>query len=409
MTRRVVVTGMAGISALGNDWLTIRERMKAGETATRAMPQWNHLQDLDTRLAAPADHFAHEKAYPRKKMRSMGRVATMAVNAAERALDQAGLKDDPVLTSGRVGVACGSSYGSTEPARDFVKFLESGKAGSLNATSYVRMMNHTAPVNIGVFFQLRGRIITTSSACTSGSQGIGYAFEAIRHGYADVMVAGGAEELCPSMAAVFDTLYATSTRNDEPAIASRPFDAGRDGLVIGEGSAILILEDYDHARARGAEIIAELAGFATNSDGAHITQPSQATQSLAMREALEMANIPPAAVGFISGHGTATEIGDIAESQATEKVFGNRIPFHSLKGHFGHTLGACGALEAWLSLEMLRDGWFAGTANLELVDERCGDLDYVMGTDGRMIDCEYVVSNNFAFGGINTSLVFRSI
>ncbi|WP_417514713.1 beta-ketoacyl-ACP synthase [Minwuia sp.] len=408
MTKRVAVTGMAGISALGNDWPAIRDRMLAGETATRSMPQWDHLQDLDTRLAAPADHFAHEKAYPRKKMRSMGRVATLAVSAAEKALQDADLIDDPVLTSGRTGVSCGSSYGSTEPARDFVKFLESGKAGSLNATSYVRMMNHTSPVNIGVFFQLRGRVITTSSACTSGSQGIGYAFEAIRHGYADVMIAGGAEELCPSMAAVFDTLYATSTRNDDPGIASRPFDADRDGLVIGEGSAILILEEYEHARERGAEIIVELVGFATNSDGAHITQPMQATQALAMREALTMAGITPDAVGFISGHGTATELGDIAESRATSEVYGDKVPFHSLKGHFGHTLGACGALEAWLALEMRREGWFAGTANLQRVDERCGALDYVQGAGGRKIDCEYVVSNNFAFGGINTSLVFRA-
>jgi 3-oxoacyl-[acyl-carrier-protein] synthase II len=277
------------------------------------------------------------------------------------------------------------------------------------ATSYVRMMNHTAPVNIGVFFQLRGQVITTSSACTSGSQGIGYAYEAIKHGYADVMVAGGAEELCPSMAAVFDTLYATSTRNDEPETASRPFDASRDGLVIGEGGAILILEEYEHAVARGAEIIAELVGFATNSDGAHITQPMRATQSLAMQEALSVAGIPAEAVGFISGRGTATELGDIAETNATADVYGPDIPFHTLKGHFGHTLGACGALEAWLSLEMMKESWFAGTANLTNVDDRCGELDYIKGVAGRKIDCEYVVSNNFAFGGINTSLVFRAV
>lgn len=407
--RRVAVTGMAGISALGDEWPAISARMKAGETGTRYMPQWDHLEDLDTRLAAPAPHFAHEKAYPRKKIRSMGRVATLAVSAAERALAQAGLTDDPVLTSVRAGVACGSSYGSTEPARDFLKFLETGKAGTLNATSYVRMMSHTAPVNIGVFFQMRGRVITTSSACTSGSQGIGYAYEAIKHGYADVMIAGGAEELCPSMAAVFDTLYATSTRNDQPESASRPFDTSRDGLVIGEGAAMLILEDLDHARARGAPVIAELVGFATNSDGAHITQPMQATQALCMQDALGVAGVPPDAVGMISGHGTATEIGDIAESNATAEVYGNETPFHSLKGHFGHTLGACGALEAWLSLEMMRDGWFVGTANLTEVDERCGDLDYIKGAAGRSLDPEYLTSNNFAFGGINTSLVFRRL
>jgi 3-oxoacyl-[acyl-carrier-protein] synthase II len=270
------------------------------------------------------------------------------------------------------------------------------------------MMSHTAAVNIGLFFRITGRVIPTSSACTSGSQGIGYAYETIRYGLQDIMVTGGAEELCPSMAAVFDTLYATSTRNDRPDTAPRPFDAARDGLVIGEGAATLILEARDHALARGANILAEIVGFGTNSDGNHVTQPQAETMQGALRLALRDAGLDVQAIGFISGHGTATEGGDIAESQATHAVMGGGIPFHSLKGHFGHTLGACGAIEAWLSIAMLTDRWFPPTANLATVDPRCAPLDYVMGS-ARAIDTEYLMSNNFAFGGINTSLILRQV
>ncbi|QLH38017.1 MAG: beta-ketoacyl-ACP synthase [Defluviicoccus sp.] len=406
--RRVVVTGMAGVTSLGGDWPTIHAALRDGRSGVRYISDWERLEDLNTRLGAPADWFDDKGIYPRKKMRSMGRVAVLAVRAAERALTQAGLIDDPILRSGRVGVASGSSYGSTPPTVDFAHFIETGKAGPLSATSYIRMMSHTTPVNIAIYFGLSGRVITTSSACTSGSQGIGYAVEAIRHGYADAMIAGGAEEFCPTMAVVFDTLFATSAKNDDPAHASRPFDRDRDGLIIGEGAAMLVLEDYEHARARGAECLAEVIGFATNADGTHVTEPAAETQDIVMRLALANAGVGPETIGFVSGHAPATEIGDIAESRATHQVFGGRVPIHSLKGHFGHTLGACGAIEAWLTIEMMNEGWFAPTANLENPDSRCAELDYVVG-EGRNLDIEYAVSNNFAFGGINTSIVLKRL
>ncbi|HWD28576.1 MAG TPA: beta-ketoacyl-ACP synthase [Rhizomicrobium sp.] len=406
--RRVVVTGMGGVTALGNAWPQIRAAMEAGRTGIRYMHEWDRLTDLNTRLGGAIDAFDHEDAYPRKKSRSMGRVAVLALKAAEAALDQAGLLDDPVLKAGRAGVSCGSSFGATDPVRDFANFMETGKTGGLNSTSYIRMMSHTTAVNIAIALGLTGRVITTSSACTSGSQGVGYAFEAIAHGNADVMLAGGAEQLCPTMAVVFDTLFATSTRHDSPQTASRPYDASRDGLVIGEGSAILVLEELDHALARGAVPLAEIVGFATNTDGAHVTQPQAETQAIAMRQALAMAGISKEQVDFVSGHGTATEAGDIAESKATSEVYGTTMPFHSLKGHFGHTLGACGAIEAWLSISMMQDGWVPATANLSAVDPRCAPLDYIMGTP-RELKIEHFVSNNFAFGGINTSLVFRRV
>jgi 3-oxoacyl-[acyl-carrier-protein] synthase II len=406
--RRVVVTGMGGLTALGGTWSDIRSRMEKGERGIRRMHEWDRLVDLNTKLGSAVDWFDHSTAYPRKAARSMGRVAVMALSAAEKAIAEAGLTGDPALRSGRTGVSCGSSFGATEPVQDFANFMATGKAGGLNATSYIRMMSHTAPANIGIHLGLTGRVITTSSACTSGSQGIGYAYEAVQAGHADIMLAGGAEQLCPTMAIVFDTLFATSTQNDSPATASRPYDKKRDGLVIGEGAAILVLEELEHARARGAVPLAEIVAFTTNSDGSHVTQPRAETQAVVMQAALTAARLSKSDIGFISGHGTATDTGDIAETKATHEVYGERTPFHSLKGHFGHTLGACGAIEAWLSISMMRDRWFPQTANLDDVDPRCAPLDYIMG-EPRKLNVEHIVSNNFAFGGLNTSLIFRQI
>jgi len=338
----------------------------------------------------------------------MGPVARMAVYASERALAMAGLIDEAVLRSQRTCVAFGSSFGTPDQVMGFAELKLKGATRALSATSYIQMMSHTTAVNVGMFFGITGRIIPTSSACTSGSQAIGYAMESIRWNRADVAIAGGAEELDITDAAAFDTLFATSTRNEQPGETPRPFDRARDGLVVGEGGAALVLEEYQHARARGATIFAEVLGFGTNSDGKHATQPQAATMELALRLALEDAGLAPEAIGYVNGHGTATDAGDIAESQATSAVLGARAPIHSLKGHFGHTLGACGALEAWLGIEMMRADWLAPTANLQEVDPRCAELDYLMGAP-RILAVEHFMNNNFAFGGINTSLIFRRL
>ncbi|MGY3904549.1 beta-ketoacyl-ACP synthase [Aeromonas lusitana] len=404
--KRVVVTGMAGVTAFGNDWQSVGPRLKGEHNAVREMPEWAVYEGLNTRLAAPIMDFTLPARYPRKKTRAMGRVSQLATVATELALTQAGLIDHPVLTGGRTGIAYGSSTGSTDPISAFGAMLNDKTTASITATTYVQMMPHTAAVNTGLFFGLRGRVIPTSSACTSGSQGIGYAYEAIKHGYQDLMVAGGAEELCPSEAVVFDTLFATSQMNDSPALTPRPFDKARDGLVIGEGAGTLILEELEHARARGAHIFAELVGFATNCDAAHVTQPQQETMQLCMALALADAGLAPKDIGYISAHGTATERGDIAESHATAALFGDKTPISSLKSYFGHTLGACGAIEAWLSLEMMAEGWFAPTLNLNEPDPACAPLDHIQ-SGGRVLDVEYLMSNNFAFGGINTSLIFK--
>ena len=402
---RVVVTGMAGISALGSDWAGIRRAFENGRSAIRAMPEWSRYQELNTRLAGPIEDFQAPAHWTRKQLRSMGRVSQLSVRAAEQALDDAGLLRDPCIADGRMGVACGSSIGSTAEIRAFGNMLLNGVTDDLNANSYVRMMPHTTAANIGIFFELKGRIIPTSSACTSGSQGIGYAYEAVRYGRQALMLAGGAEELCPSEAMVFDALYATSQKNDTPGLTPRPYDRDRDGLVIGEGGGMLVLESLEHAQARGARIHAEIVGFGSNSDGTHITRPDARTMRIAMELALADAGLPPQAIGYVNGHGTATEQGDIAETEATHGLFGNRMPISSQKSYLGHTLGACGALESWFSIEMLRSDWYAPTLNLRHVDPRCGELDYLV--EGRHMSHEYVMNNNFAFGGINTSLVFR--
>lgn len=406
MNKRVVITGGGAVSALGDNWSQIREALIAQKNCVRYMTEWDQYPELNTRLAAPVTGFEMPAHYTLKRKRSMGRVAMLAVRATELALESAGLLNDPILKSGDTGVAYGSATGSSDAALEFFSLLENQSMQRINGTTYLRMMSHTAAVNISVYFGTAGRMYTTSSACTAGSQGVGFAYEAIRGGQQEVMIAGGAEELCPTQAAVFDTVYATSTSNDSPRSSPRPFDRDRDGLVIGEGACTLILESLDHALARGAPIIAEVIGFATNTDGAHLVRQQRDKMEKVMRMALADAQLPAEKIGYISAHGTATELGDIAESQATEAVMGGAIPCSSLKSYVGHGLGVCGALEAWTAIHMMNEGWFAPTLNLDNVDERCGRLDYIRG-DVREINTDFIMSNNFAFGGINTSLIFK--
>lgn len=405
--RRVVVTGMAGISPLGQDWPTVCNGLFNGRSAIRYIADWDRYQNLRTRLGGPVDDLSLPAHFNRKKTRTMGRVAQMATLSAERAVTEAGLSDDPVLTDGRTGVAYGSSTGSPDAAMDFARMLTQDDAQDVNATTYIRMMSHTTAVNIAVFFGLTGRVIPTSSACTSGSQGIGYAYEAIRDGQQLVMLAGGAEELSPTEAAVFDTLYATSVHNESPTTTPRPFDSHRDGLVVGEGAATLVLEERDHAVARGAPVIAEIKGFATNCDGLHVTQPNVATMAEVMRWALADAALSAEAIGYINGHGTATLTGDATESHATAEVFGQRPAFSTLKGHMGHTLGACGALEAWATIHMAGNQRAAPTLNLDTPAPECSTLGWI-GAGGRVLDTPIAMSTNFAFGGINTALIIES-
>ena len=409
--KRVVVTGIGGITAFGNDWQQIKTAFQRKQNAVKGMEDWaKRYPELEARLGAVIENYQPPKHWSRKQLRSLGRVSQLVVDASERALANANLLDEngvilESLKDGRMGVACGSSTGSTNDIKDAAELLMTGKSDGFNANTYVRMMPHTTAANIGIFFGLTGRIIPTSSACSSGSQAIGYSYESIKYGLIPMMLAGGGEEFCPSEVYVFDSLYAASRNNENPSKTPRPYDQARDGLVIGEGGCIFVLEELEHALARGANIIAEVVGYGANSDGSHVTRPQKETMQRCMELALKDAGLEPNQIGYVNGHGTATEQGDIAETLATEAVFGH-IPMSSQKSYLGHTLGACGALESWFSIEMMRDGWFAPTINLENVDERCGKVDYIQ-HDGREIQTDYVMNNNFAFGGVNTSLIFK--
>ena len=403
--RRVVITGMASISALGNTREESWARMHKFENAVCEMPDWAEYKGLRSHVAAPMKNYTLKK-YDRKIVRTMSTISVLAADATEQALADAGLWNSPEIQSGNTGVAYGSCSGSLD-AYNALKTLVCDKStADLDSTTYVKLMGHTVPVNLEMFLKTTGRLIPTSTACTSGSLAIGSAYEAIKFGMQDIMVAGGAEILHIAQTCIFDTLFATTTKNDTPQLTPSPFDKNRDGLVIGEGAGTLILEELEHALARGAKIYAEVVGFGTNTDGTHITKPNSKTMAGALRLALADAKISPNEIGYVNAHGTATDAGDIAETTATREVFGRRVPISTLKSYIGHTLGACGAIEAIATIDMMNNGWFCPTLNLEEIDPLCGDLDYIRG-NGREIATDCVMSNNFAFGGINTSLIFR--
>ena len=404
--KRVVITGMGLISALGNDLDSAYNRLHTYKNAVEGKPELKEIRGLNAHIVAPVKNFVIPEHYNRKVLRTMGPVSIMAVRASEMALIDANLLNDEIITSGRTGVAYGSSFGSAGPVLDFYSIVKTHEVGPINSSSYIKIMPQTTAVNISLYFKTTGRLIPSGTACTSGSLAIGYAYEAIKSGAQDIMIAGGAEELDMTQVAVFDTLYATSIKNDTPDKTPSPFDVNRDGLVIGEGAATLILEEYEHAVKRGAKIYAEIVGFGTNTDGTHITQPNKETMAKCMQLSLDCANLKPESIGYINMHGTGTKHGDMAESLATEAVFGNNTPCSTQKSYVGHTLGACGALESVWSVQMMNNGWFAPTLNLENIDPECGKLDYIMGS-GRNIETDYVMNNNFAFGGINTSIIFK--
>ncbi|MGI6680333.1 MAG: beta-ketoacyl-ACP synthase [Bdellovibrionota bacterium] len=406
--RRVVVTGMGLVSALGLDVASSFKRLHTYKNEVVNLSELKKFKGLNANLASVIKDFNPPKDLTRKDLRTMGPVSVLAVVASKEALKQAKLEDSEEITNGKTGVAYGSSFGSVEPFLDFYNMIVTCEVSTITSSSYIKLMPQTAAVNLSLYFKTTGRIIPTNTACTSGSLSIGYSYEAIKRGDQDIMIAGGAEEFSPTQVAIFDTMFATSTKNDAPSLTPAPFDKDRDGLVIGEGAGTLILEEYEHAKKRGVPMFAELVGFGTNTDGTHITQPTYKTMKICMEQALKSANLKSSNIGYINAHGTATARGDIAETTATRELFGESTPISSLKSYVGHTLGACGALEAIWTIMMMNNNWFAPTLNLNTLDENCGKLDYIMG-EARNIQTDYVMSNNFAFGGINTSLVFKKI
>lgn len=406
MMRRVVITGMGIVSALGNTAGDAFARLHKFENCIKFLPELATYKGLNSHLASPIE-FQKPAHWTRKTTRTMGDVAMYALAATEQAVEHSGLDAD-TLESGRCGVAYGSCSGSVMPHLDFLSLVYTHELKNVTSGTYIKLMPQTAACNLSVHFHTHGRLVPTGTACTSGSLAIGSAYELVKYGLQDVMIAGGAEEYSPSQIAIFDTLYATSLKNSEPERTPAPYDENRDGLVIGEGACTLIVEEYEHARARGAAILAEIVGFAENTDGTHVTNPNPETMSRALTLALEDAKLDGSQIAYVNGHGTATKSGDIAETHATRNAFGRAVAISSTKSYIGHTLGACGAIEAAMTVLSMREGWFHPTLNLVHPDPACAELDYITGS-GRRIDAEYAMSNNFAFGGVNTSLIFKRV
>lgn len=403
---RVVVTGYGYYSPLGIDDDTVMNKLRNCQNVVKEISQLADFKSMNCRIGALVQDSLPD--YPRKKTRSMGRVGILATAATEKALIQANLLNDPILSDGCVGIAYGSSGGSQKAMQDASLFYQNKDISYLNATTYVSMMPHSVAVNLSIYFGVKGRIIATSTACTSGSQAIGYAYETIKSGAQKIMIAGGAEEFSSFAVGVFDSMFATSHLNETPSLTPKPFDASRDGIVVGEGAGTLILEDYDHAIKRNAPIIAEIVGFATNSDASHITNPSSIDMERCMRQSLESANLSFDKIGYLNAHGTGTKFGDVAESNATYRVFGSNIPVATLKSYMGHTLGAAGSLETIFSILMQKNNWFAPNLNLTCIDPECGNLNYILGK-GIDLSTEYIMTNNFAFGGVNTSIIIKRV
>jgi 3-oxoacyl-[acyl-carrier-protein] synthase II len=407
MGKRVAVTGVGLVSPIGNSLSDASAALREGRGGVRTIAELGDVSQMRTRLGAPAA--LDLSVLPRKRTRTMGRVAQLATWATQRALEDASL-DPEFVSSGRVGLAYGSTAGSREAFEEFMRrVLVSRTLEGVQSATYLKFMSHTCAANLATYFQIRGRVITTCSACVSGSQAIGYGYEAVRSGAQEVMICGGAEEFDVVHAGVFDLMFATSSGyNDRPDESPRPFDIDRDGLVVGEGAGTLVLEDLDRARARGAYIHAEIVGFGTNCDGLHMTAPSESGMARAMELALNDANLAPRQVDYVNAHATGTDIGDACESRATSRVMGNDVRVSSTKGFTGHTLGACGALESIFCMAMLRDGFVAPNKNLRTPHPDCAPIRYVMG-DAVTTSLQVIMNNNFAFAGINTSLIFRVI
>ncbi|MDR1327446.1 MAG: beta-ketoacyl-ACP synthase [Heliobacteriaceae bacterium] len=404
--KRVVVTGMGIVSGLGSSVKEAFERLHIAKNCVQYSPKLEEYKGLNTKLIAPVSGFNCN--IDRKFTRTMGKAALYGAVSAQDAVQDAGLGQD-ILTNGQTGVAYGSSVGAMERGvSDFVRSDIEKDCSYITACTFPIAMSHTAAANISLLFNTAGRCYNASVACASGAMAIGMAYEAIKNEVQTVMIAGGAEEAHFTMVETFDVLFSASLKNSTPELTPSPFDVERDGIVVGEGAATLVLEEYEHAKKRGAKIYAEVLGFGTNTDGKHITSPNRATQGKCFELALQDANINADDICYINAHGTGTTSGDICESLAVADVFKRAVPISSIKSYTGHTLAASGAIEALLTIEMARNNLFCPTLNLNEVDSACADLDYIKG-EGREIKGNIVMSNNFAFGGVNTSLIFKEV
>jgi 3-oxoacyl-[acyl-carrier-protein] synthase II len=411
MDRRVVITAASAISPIGHSREEILTSLKNGVSGVKPLrddgllSEHIHSKVFGT-VSTPIDY-----DFERKYRKTMGPVAYYACQVVKEVISQAGLSPE-VLGSGRLGVAFGSTHGSPTVQRGIYEtfFSKSRKRfAAIGAVDYLKSMVHTTAVNITKMFGITGRVISSSTACTTSSQSIGYGYEAIRFGRQDAMICGGADEYDTTTVAVFDNLLACSTAfNDAPSRTPRPFDIDRDGLVVGEGAGAVLLEEYEAARRRGADILAEVIGFDCNNNGGDLIFPNQDGITATIRNGLQDAGLEPGDVDFISAHATATKMGDVIEANAIHRVFGDASPLVvGLKSYMGHTMGSCGVIETIMTLYMMQEGFVAPTLNLGKIDPRCAAIRHVP----ELMDFKVRVAGiqNFAFGGVNTCLLIRKI
>jgi 3-oxoacyl-[acyl-carrier-protein] synthase II len=371
------------------------------------MEEWQAIQGLKSHVAAPVPPLDYKTLLPRTVRRSMGKMAIYATLATREAIGDAGV-DEQLLTSGETGVAIGSTTGSPVAYEEFYrKYLPNRVLEEIKSGEFFKMMGHTCVANVCLALGIRGEQWAPVSACTSSSQSIGLGYLLVKTGRQQVMLCGGAEEVHASVTGVFDLLRAASCNNENPEQACRPFDRDRDGVVCGGGSGILVLESYDHAVARDANILAEIVGFGNVNDSSHIANPDKESMARAMARAMKEGGLNSVDIDYVNAHATGTELGDIAEAAAIGKVVDSQTPVSSLKGHLGHTLGAAGALEMIGVLEMMQRQQIIPTGNLENVDPRCGAANMV--TEQQEAPVTTVLKNNFALGGVNTSLAIKRI
>lgn len=399
--RRVVVTGVGLVSPLGSDPDRVFDAVLAGASGVQAIPGFAEVADLGVRIGGPVSGFEPQRI-PRKFRRSMSRMSQYATAAAADAVAMAGLPE-AVLQSGRTAVVAGSTTGSPDAMEAFFReYIGTGSIRGVSGTAFLRVMSHTVPAHLALVFGINGPVHTPACACAISNQAVGMGLDLLRLGRADVALCGGADELSVLGAATFDLVGAASRGwVDDPTARPAPFDRSRDGVVVAEGASMVVLETLAHARARGAPVLGEVLGYGESCDATHMSSPEPEGMVLAMRRALADADLPPAAIGYVNAHATGTPVGDAAEAQATAAVFGDRVPVSSAKGHFGHTLAACGGIELILSLWALSRGILPPTRNLR--DPDVEGLLLLREPLARRVD--RVVSNNFAFGGINASLV----
>ncbi len=407
--RRVAITGIGAITPVGTGREAFWNGIRAQRSAVRSMTRFDP-SIFRSHNAAEVDDFRPDDHIEAKRAKRLDRFGQFSVAAARMALLDSGIQLEREDRE-RIGAMMGTALGGIGYAEEQLgRFLTAGLR-AVDATLALAVFGGAASCNIAIEFGVSGPNSTNAMSCASGTMAIGEAFRQIRHGYADVMLAGGAEApLAPLCFGAFALIRAMSTRNDDPARASRPFDKDRDGFVMGEGSVVLTLEEWGRAESRGAKIYAELCGYGTTNDAHHMTAPlptgAQAARS--MRLALNDAHLEPHEIGYINAHGSSTPLNDPSETLAIKQVFGARaakIPVSGTKGYYGHALGASGAFEAAICSLSLCDEWIPPTVNLDAPDPAC-DLDYVP-REGRSARVEHVMSNSFGFGGINAALVLR--